>query len=591
MSFPILLTILFHPNVKFLGTRSGGSSDSSNSEGRQGGGSGDGIKGNGGRSFPPGGLRRLEHARADAAVKAIEAQENLVVALTELYSSRTQRVEGNNIISSNDDSRYIDPHHPRILGQRVAAVLAVENLCSLTWELAVRRANCFSQVLGIAITAYLAAISDIVRVSSGGFAPTWREYGFPLAFEGLLSAAGKELGMIEDASGAVRMLRMVEVTLVPDDESREKRNMSHLENKNVGTDHTVLDFSSSRVPVIESPYLNWVEIIPKGKGSEMMYSVVIGVDTVYHSNRVPAELRDGVPVRFYPILFQMGVDIRQWGANAGAEIGKKVAGAKSRAVVAARGGVGGSNITVDSKVGGSTMTSSAVGDGEEEEEEEYANVQDSNVLVALNFEAFRKLNAYAHATKPLTNTAISGKRPPAEGKILSWEEADLDKTSEGGYPIHPLLDRLHGYLGMSAGRMEHGVLDAAATVAAKLGGISAVFCKSGKDRTAMHATFKQSQFVHRFLSSNGDGFFDTAATSGGSGTDESIMASILKDAALMRLFGTRLPICEKNVGQSLYAFNSLQSRFMPDTLKPPPKTLAGFLKGGRVFSREGMIES
>jgi len=59
----------------------------------------------------------------------------------------------------------------------------------------------------------------------------------------------------------------------------------------------------------------------------------------------------------------------------------------------------------------------------------------------------------------------------------------------------------------------------------------------------------------------------------------------------MRIYGTRLPICEKNVGQALYAFNSLQAKFMPDILKPPPQTLAGFLRGGRVFSREGAIES
>lgn len=65
---------------------------------------------------------------------------------------------------------------------------------------------------------------------------------------------------------------------------------------------------------------------------------------------------------------------------------------------------------------------------------------------------------------------------------------------------------------------------------------------------------------------------------------------VMKDATTMRVYGTRLPICEKNVGQAMFAFNSLQSRFMPDVLKPPPRTLAGFLKGGRVFSKGG-IES
>jgi hypothetical protein len=67
--------------------------------------------------------------------------------------------------------------------------------------------------------------------------------------------------------------------------------------------------------------------------------------------------------------------------------------------------------------------------------------------------------------------------------------------------------------------------------------------------------------------------------------------AVINDATLMRIHGTRLPICEKNVGQSKFAFNALQSKFMPEVLKPPPSTLAGFLKGGRVFSREGGIES
>jgi hypothetical protein len=58
----------------------------------------------------------------------------------------------------------------------------------------------------------------------------------------------------------------------------------------------------------------------------------------------------------------------------------------------------------------------------------------------------------------------------------------------------------------------------------------------------------------------------------------------------MRTYGTRLPICEKNVGQAKYAFNSLQVQFMPDALKPPMNTLAGFLKGGRIFGESG-IES
>jgi hypothetical protein len=106
-----------------------------------------------------------------------------------------------------------------------------------------------------------------------------------------------------------------------------------------------------------------------------------------------------------------------------------------------------------------------------------------------------------------------------------------------------------------------------------------VFCKSGKDRTAMHITYKQAQFACQFRQRHP--LPDQNA---------SLPDTTLADAMMMRVYGTRLPICEKNVGQSKYAFNSLQVKFMPDALKPPMNTLAGFLKGGKVFAGGG-IES
>lgn len=51
-------------------------------------------------------------------------------------------------------------------------------------------------------------------------------------------------------------------------------------------------------------------------------------------------------------------------------------------------------------------------------------------------------------------------------------------------------------------------------------------------------TYKQAQFVARYR-----------------GEDD--LDVILSDASLLRTYGTRLPICEKNVGQAKYAFNSV----------------------------------
>ena len=82
--------------------------------------------------------------------------------------------------------------------------------------------------------------------------------------------------------------------------------------------------------------------------------------------------------------------------------------------------------------------------------------------------------------------------------------------------------------------MNHNILDEAATIAQQLGGGGLVFCKSGKDRTAMHVTYKQAQFAARYR-------------------DQHEFNEILGDATLIRTYGTRLPICEKNVGQAKYA--------------------------------------
>jgi hypothetical protein len=99
--------------------------------------------------------------------------------------------------------------------------------------------------------------------------------------------------------------------------------------------------------------------------------------------------------------------------------------------------------------------------------------------------------------------------------------------------VHPSLSTLHSHVLSSAGKRNHSILDEAATLAQQLGGEGVVFCKSGKDKTAMHVTYKQAQFATRYRDNN-----DAAA--------------ILDDANLIRNQGTRLPICEKNVGQAKY---------------------------------------
>jgi hypothetical protein len=207
------------------------------------------------------------------------------------------------------------------------------------------------------------------------------------------------------------------------------------------------------------------------------------------------------------------------------------------------------------------VTGDAGGGGDDDVDEDTVGISDTDVLVQLNYEAFQKMNEYAYtvappATMPVVPPAQPGARP--------------------NLPPHQYLAVLYQHIVSSAGKMNHDILDHAATLAQQLGGGGAVFCKSGKDRTAMHVTYKQAQFVNQFRKKH---IPPPANTS----NPPVVVDTTLADANLLRTYGTRLPICEKNVGQAKFAFNSLQVKFMPDALKPPASTLAGFLKGGKVF--------
>eukprot|EP00554_Chaetoceros_debilis_P000261 CAMPEP_0194084706 /NCGR_PEP_ID=MMETSP0149-20130528/14552_1 /TAXON_ID=122233 /ORGANISM="Chaetoceros debilis, Strain MM31A-1" /LENGTH=1268 /DNA_ID=CAMNT_0038767435 /DNA_START=399 /DNA_END=4205 /DNA_ORIENTATION=+ len=458
-----------------------------------------------------GGLRRLEAFRIVMAEQVKECQDNLIDAVSTYYQIQSQHR-----VLPGRSQRHIPPTEHIISQIRTSCFDATERLHNLTWEIAVRRGNCFSQALGIAVTMYLSHVSDLAKLQKAAWVELWCRHGFLITFEGLLSAAGKELGMIEDASVGIAMLRMVSVVIVT-------------EGGQLGREH-------DKVQIIDSPYLRWLRITPSGQGSNSKFLVEICVDDNFHAQRIPPPLKNKKAVQFYPVLYEMGVDIRQWGSNAGANFGKK------------------SNEVPD------------------EMDEDEVGIPDNDFLMALNYDAFRKMNGYAHAVYLCGDPQKIGR--------LSWEQAHFDTEQQIRQPIHPMLSALHDFIRSSATKIEHGILDEAAYAAARLGGGSAIFCKSGKDRTAMQVTFKQAQFINRFMKSGGNGFSE----------GETDADRIFSDATTMRVYGTRLPICDKNVGQPLYAFNSLQARFMPDPLKPPARTLAGFLKGGRVFTG-GAIES
>jgi hypothetical protein len=452
-----------------------------------------------------GGLRRLEARRRDLAQEVSNLQTALIMSIANFFVENRQ---------SGKLVNHIPARHTELQGLRWKLFEAVQCLHHLTWGCAVRRSSVFSQALGLAITSYLASLSDATKLQST-WPDIWVRHGYLVSFEGLLSAAGKELGMIEDASVGIAMLSLVRVILVPDDGAA----------------------NPSRVPVPYSPYVKWVHLWTAQNGDRVEYILQIGVVPSYYNQRIPDSIKNNVAVRLYPLLFEVGVDIRQWGAHAVSNTKKDL--------------TSGSNDASSSR-----PTSPALG-GLIDDEDDDVGVADDDVLVQLNYEAFQKMNTYAQRVSPAAETQATA----------------TQKT-------HPMLATLFQHIVSSAGKMNHDILDEAAMLAQQLGGGGVVFCKSGKDRTAMHVTYKQAQFANKFREQTGSPNFDNSSRSP---TD-----TTLEDATIMRIHGTRLPICEKNVGQAKYAFNSLQVKFMPDALKPPMNTLAGFLKGGKVF---GGIES
>ena len=81
-----------------------------------------------------------------------------------------------------------------------------------------------------------------------------------------------------------------------------------------------------------------------------------------------------------------------------------------------------------------------------------------------------------------------------------------------------------------------------------------IMCKSGKDRTAMAITLEQSILAKKLLDidSNKD-------------KDE----SIIELANLLREFGVRIQIAEKNIGRKMYSFNIIQRMSLPKEFRPP----------------------
>jgi len=476
-----------------------------------------------------GGLRRLEMKRVQYAKELDDTISGLIRSVGDHFKMQAQ-VASARQQAGFKMSRHIPPGVPAIAHYRTKAIEYAQRLNSLTWNIAVRRANCFSQALGIAVTSYLASLSDGSHASKG-YAGLWQRHGYLVTFEGLLSAVGKELGMIEDAAIAVQMLRKVNIVLVPDNDNASANNSDR-----------------QGVPVAHSPYVKWVHLDclhTHGSHSKTQYRLEIGLIPSYYQNRVPEPLKNGAAVRLFPVLFQMGVDIRQWGVNAGRNVSSQIKDKGKGGGMSSSESFGDAQNIPGINEGGGGL----INDGDDDDDGDEVGVADNEIGFQLNVDGFRKLNAYAHSVNPTgAGNSAASSAPPC------FDSSELVQTQN--LPPHPLLVPLSESIKASAGKMEHSVLDHAAASCLKLGGGSTIFCKSGKDRTGMQVTFKEAQFIQRFMDRK----------------DAVSNEDLFAKATTLRIYGNRVPICEKNAGEAMYAFNPLQAQFMPAMLKPPPIT-------------------
>ena len=88
-----------------------------------------------------------------------------------------------------------------------------------------------------------------------------------------------------------------------------------------------------------------------------------------------------------------------------------------------------------------------------------------------------------------------------------------------------------------------------------LGGIMGVFCKSGKDRTAMGVTL---DMTHSLIEDS-----DVQVSQG------------MNICQLLRQYGVRRMTVYANTGQSLYAFGQLDRMTLPACFNPPTSICSG----------------
>lgn len=398
---------------------------------------------------------------------------------------------------------------PKAVGSRKAA--AELGAAARAWEAraaacGVRKTLCRAHALAIAVASVRAACCRAAcgaREHSQSIVEGWKRCGLPVVFEALVSTAGNELAMLEDAKAAVSSLAHSTISLAP-----------YVDQTTGSDDHAGVRVDPAAqagrfVVVLRMPYALYAAL------GQATFELV-------------------------PVLFSQGLDARQSIANRRAAF----EGAKLNY---SRSGDKKASTPLDDE-------DASLGELPDDEELSEPSVLESatGLQRLLNAEALDSLTQYSRALRE-TDAALAPLRLAVD--------KERHAAAEGNKPLEK-----HWLVLVEAERAVRA-LDAALCV----------FCKSGKDRTGMIVTLHNALFFRRpndppnppaELAVNDD--------------------AVLARANLLREFGVRLRLCEKNTGrrkvrsvlciacagltlyfQSQFAFNVIQRKFLPPPLRPP----------------------
>ena len=103
---------------------------------------------------------------------------------------------------------------------------------------------------------------------------------------------------------------------------------------------------------------------------------MVQLDSQFYQSRVPDPLKNGQAVRLYPVLFQMGVDVHQWGSNAVSNFAGQIKEKPKQS-----GGAGVSDLDNPIDAGEIEQSGSFV-DDDEDDEGEVADDKDNDKLTS-----------------------------------------------------------------------------------------------------------------------------------------------------------------------------------------------------------------